>query len=239
MDFFDRHKALIITLLIFGIIILALINFNLSNSNQKTKELLVDLESFQALEKEEPEPEPEEVPQQQQSRPSVQTHRAFNENEAARNANFDQQLNEIFERNSAASEETSEADPSTSTGTVNLPSARKEQAQKRSDGNNSSQKTSTQSGGIDNSSITFSLRGRTAVSIPNPIYTCDVAGKIVINIRVNSQGRVISTDFNKASSSSTNECLIENAKNYASQAIFSELAGRESQLGTITYQFQP
>lgn len=239
MDFFDRHKALIITLLIFGIIILGLYNFSLSSNNQKTKEMLVDLESFKTLEEEKPEPEPEEVPEQRQTRPSAQTHRAYNENQEARNANFDQQLNEIFERNSAAKEETSENDPSSSSGTLNLPSAKKEQPRKRSDGNNTTEKTSTQSGGMDNSSITFSLRDRTAVNIPNPVYTCDVAGKIVINIKVNSQGRVISTSFNKASSTSSNECLIENAQNYASQAVFSDFPGRESQLGTITYQFQP
>lgn len=239
MDFFDRHKALIITLLIYGIIILGLYNFTLSSNNQKTKELLVDLESFEALESEEPEPEEEQVEEQRETRPNVQTHRAYNENEEARNENFDQQLNEIFERNSANREETSENDPTASSGTLNLPGARKEQAQKRSDGNNNSDQTSTQSGGLDNSSITFSLRGRTAVNIPNPIYTCDVAGKIVINIRVNSEGRVISTSLNKNSSTSSNECLIENAQNYATQAIFSDLAGRDSQVGTITYQFQP
>ncbi|UJH89924.1 hypothetical protein LZ575_13130 [Antarcticibacterium sp. 1MA-6-2] len=238
MDFFDRHKALIITLLIFGIIVLGLYNFTLSSNNQKTKELLVDLESFKTLEQEKPEQEPEEVPEQRQTRPNVQTHRAFNENEKARSTNFDQQLNEIFERNSAAREETSESDPTASTGTVNLPSSKKEQPKKRSDGNNTSQQTSTQSGGMDDSSITFSLQGRTAVNIPNPIYTCDVAGKIVINIKVNSLGRVTSTSYNKASSTSSNECLIENAQNYAAQAVFSDLAGRESQPGTITYQFQ-
>ena len=48
MDFFDRHKALIITSLLFSVIILALYTFNLSNNNQKTRELLVDLENFRA-----------------------------------------------------------------------------------------------------------------------------------------------------------------------------------------------
>lgn len=240
MDFFDRHKALIITLLLFGILILGLVNFNLSNSNRKARELLVDLDNFRTEEKaqEEPQQEQEEQePQPQQASPA--THRAYNESEQARNQNFDQQLNEIFERNSASREETSETESTSSSGNLNLPSSRKQQPQQRSDGNNSSDQTSTRSGGLENSSITFSLVGRSAVFIPNPIYTCDVAGKVVVNITVNSQGRVVSTSINKGSSTSSNECLIQNALDYAGRAVFSDLAGRNSQPGTITYHFQP
>lgn len=239
MDFFDRHKALIITLLIFGILLLGLYNFNLSNSNQKAREFLVDLENFKTEEQEEPEPEQEqEEPEQQQTQPAVETHRAFNESEQARNENFDQQLNEIFERNSADREETSETE-SSSSGSLNLPNNKREQPQQRSDGDNTSTQTSTQSGGLDNSSITFSLVGRSAVFIPNPIYTCDVAGKVVINITVNSRGRVTATSVNKGSSTSSNDCLIQNALDYASRAVFTDLEGRNSQPGTITYHFQP
>lgn len=240
MDFFDRHKALIITLLLFGILLLGLVNFNLSNSNKKARELLVDLENFRTEEQVEEEPEQEQENQDPQpQQPSPATHRAFNESEQARNQNFDQQLNEIFDRNSASREETSENESTTSSGNVSLPGSRKQQPQQRSDGNNNSDQTSTRSGGMDNSSISFSLVGRSAVFIPNPIYTCDVAGKVVINITVNSQGRVESTSVNKGSSTSSNECLIRNALDYASRAVFSDLAGRNSQPGTITYHFQP
>ena len=90
-----------------------------------------------------------------------------------------------------------------------------------------------------NSSISFSLRGRNAVSIPNPIYTCDLPGKIVVNITVDAEGRVIDTDINKASSNSDNECLTEKALEYALNARFSRLAGRNEQPGTITYNFKP
>ena len=239
MDFFDRHKALIITLLIFGIIFLGLYNFNLSNSNEKAREFLVDLENFRTEEEKiAEEPEPEKQPQETR-RPSLQTHRAFNENEEARQSNFDNQLNEIFQKNSAAREESAENEATGSSGNYNLQNSKKEPVKKRSDGNNSSNLTSAKSGGIDNSSITFSLMGRTAVSIPNPIYTCDTAGRIVVNITVNAQGRVISTSINKGSSSTSNECLTESALEYAAQAVFSNLAGRNSQPGTITYQFQP
>ncbi|HSI71405.1 MAG TPA: hypothetical protein VK941_14305 [Gillisia sp.] len=239
MDFFDRHKALIITFLIFGILLLGLYNFNLSNSNQKAREFLVDLDNYRLEEQVDQEPEPEEVEQQQETRPSMQTHRAFNEEQEARNENFDQQLNEILDRNSADQEETSDNEAESSSGDYNIANTPRERPQQRSDGDNTSNETSTQSGGIDNSSISFSLVGRSAVHIPNPIYTCDRAGKVVVNINVDAQGRVISTSLNKGSSTSTNLCLTENALEYAAGAVFSRLPGRNSQPGTITYYFQP
>ncbi|QED38248.1 energy transducer TonB [Antarcticibacterium arcticum] len=237
MDFFDRHKALIITSLLCSVLILALYNFNLSSKNQKVRELLVDLDNFQVEKPEEPEPEPEETPETT-NRQTAQTHQAFNENQEARETNFDRQLQEIFEKNSAAQLESSNEDSPGTSGSFGM-QQKKEEVKKRSDGDRSSEKTSTQSGGMDNSSITYSLLGRTAVHIPNPIYTCDRAGKIVVNITVNAEGRVLTTSINRGSSSTTNECLTEQAMQYATQAIFSRMAGRNSQPGTITYNFKP
>lgn len=239
MDFFDRHKALIITFLIFGILLLGLYNFNLSNSNQKAREFLVDLDNYRLEEQVEQEAEPEEVEQQPQTRASRQTHRAFNENQEARDENFDRQLNEILDRNSADREESSENESESSSGDYNIANTPGEKPKQRSDGDNTSNETSSQSGGIDNSSITFSLVGRSAVHIPNPIYTCDRAGKVVINITVDALGRVTSTSLNKGSSTSSNQCLTENALEYAVGAVFSQLPGRNSQPGTITFYFQP
>ncbi len=239
MDFFDRHKALIITLLLFGIIFLGLYNFNLSNSNQKTSEMLIDLESLKAMEEAKETPPESEEPPQEPPRSTVRTHQAFNENQEERSSNFDQQLNEIFQKNSAEREETSENNSSGNTGTFNTGSKAEKPVQKRSDGNNTSAQTSTKSGGIRNTAISASSQGRTAVSSPNPVYTCDVEGKVVINISVDANGRVTSTSLNKASSTTTNECLIEQAMQYANESIFSSLAGRKSQPGTITYYFKP
>ncbi|MCF4100416.1 hypothetical protein L1I30_01940 [Gillisia sp. M10.2A] len=236
MDFFDKHKALIITLLFFAVLLLGLYNFNLSNNNRKTRELLVDLESFKT---EEPIQEAPKAEENVAKPKAVKTHQAFNENQETRETNFDQQLNEIFEKNSASQSESTPSENSGASGDYTLQKATKKPQQKRSDGNNAAKITSTKSGGIDNSSISFSLKDRTAINIPNPIYTCDVAGKIVINISVNEEGRVIKTAINKGSSTSQNECLTEQALEYASQAIFSRLAGRNNQPGTITYQFKP
>lgn len=237
MDFFDRHKALIITLLIFAVLFLSLYNLNLSNNIKKTRELLVDLDNFKIEEVEEKE-EPEEMVESKPSE-NIETHQAFNQNEKARDANFNEQLNEIFQKNSAAQLESTDENASSSVGSHDLASAKKKEPKKQSDGNKSSEDISSQKGGIDRSSISYSLKGRSAIDIPNPIYTCDRSGKVVINITVNENGRVISTSVNKSSSSTSNECLTEQAEEYANQAYFSSMPGRTSQPGTITYNFKP
>lgn len=238
MDFFDRHKALIITCLLCSLILLALYSFSLSSNNQKTRELLVDLENFRAEKPEEEAPEPEETPQPEAAS-TPQTHQAFNENQEARNENFDRQLQDIFEKNSASQEESTNEDNSASSGSFGMQPAKKKEVKPRSDGNQNTRTVSTQTGSRDNSSITFSLVGRTAVNIPNPIYTCDRTGRVVVNITVNELGRVLTTSINKASSTTSNECLQEQAMQYAREAVFSSLAGRNSQPGTITYNFKP
>lgn len=237
MDFFDRHKALIITILLFAVLLLGLFNFNLANKNKATSEFLMDLDNLKMEEPELEKPIPEEQ-SKNNIREKAQTHQAFNQDQESRDENFDQKLNEIFEKNSALQTETSEDETSNSSGNFNLKD-KKAEVKKKSDGNKTSAITSAKSGGIDHSSISFSLLGRRAVNIPNPVYTCDRSGKIVINISVNAQGIVTSTSVNKSSSSTTNECLSDQALEYAAQAVFSHLPGRNSQPGTITYNFKP
>jgi len=238
MDFFDRHKALIITFLFFAVLLLGLFNFNLANKNRKVREILMDLDNLKIEEPVAEKPEPEEATKKN-TRETAQTHRAFNENMEDKEENFDQKLNEIFEKNSASQTETIEDESSNSSGNFNLQDKKKDEVKKKSDGNKTSEVTSTKKGGIDHSSISFSLLGRGAVDIPNPVYTCDRSGKIVVNISVNAEGRVTSTSVNKGSSSTTNECLTDQALEYAAQAVFSRLPGRNSQPGTITYNFKP
>lgn len=238
MDFFDRHKALIITCLFFAVLFLGLYNLNLSNNIQKERELLIDLDNFKVEEPVEKEKEPEEkVPAR--PRENIETHQAFNQNQETRDANFNEQLNEIFQKNSAAELESTDENASNSTGNYSLSSAKKKEVKKQSDGDNSSKISSANKGGIDNSSISYSLKGRTAIEIPNPIYTCDRSGKVVINITVDANGRVVGTSVNKGSSSTNNECLTDQAEEYAKLAYFTEMAGRDSQPGTITYNFKP
>lgn len=240
MGFFDENKALIITILLFSVLLLLMYNIRLSNNNAEIQEMLVNLEQ---LRQEEPEEQEEENPAEQEETPpptqsTVQTHQAFNQDREETSENFQQRLDEIFERNSAEQTASEEERTESAEGDFNLSQNRRNQAQKRSDGNNTSEETSAKSGTMRNSSIAFSLVGRSAYNIPNPIYTCDTSGKIVVNITVNAQGAVTSTSINKGSSTSTNECLVDNALEYAAGALFSRLDGRNEQKGTITYFFQ-
>lgn len=87
-------------------------------------------------------------------------------------------------------------------------------------------------------SISFSLVDRNAYRLPPPIYTCIEGGKVVINIKVDGNGYVTEADFNDKSSGTSNGCLVDNAITYALKARFSP-STKNSQIGTITYLFQP
>ncbi|MBJ6369679.1 TonB family protein [Snuella sp. CAU 1569] len=86
------------------------------------------------------------------------------------------------------------------------------------------------------STISFSLKDRTKISIPPPVYLCEKGGKIVINITVNAKGNVTDAYVNTASNSS-NECLREHALEYAKKSTFSPHPNRASQIGSITFYF--
>lgn len=240
---FEENKALIITVLLFSILLLLMYNIKISNANREFKEMLVDLEQYQPEETPEEEQQEEEQQAQEEEAPTprettVRTHQAFNQNTRETSENFQDRLDEIFERNAAEQTAAEEESTETDQGEYNIARNTRNRARQQSDGNNTTKETSTNTGSLADSSISFSLVGRTAVDIPNPIYTCDVSGKIVVNIVVNEDGFVTDTAINKGSSTSGNQCLRENALLYAAGAVFSRLPGRNKQKGTITYYFQ-
>lgn len=240
MDFYEEHKALIITILLFSVLFLGMYNINIFNSNQKVRETLIELNDLrpqEPLEKQEQEMEPE-PPSPKPEQSNLKTHQAFNQNQEESREDMQSRLEEIFEKNSASQEASEEENATSTPGDYSLSPNKREKTRKASEGKNTSEKTSVKEGTLKSSSISFSLVGRSAIDIPNPVYTCDVSGKVVVNIVVNATGEVTSTSVNKNSSTSTNECLIENALLYAAGARFSRLAGRNDQPGTITYNFQ-
>ncbi len=87
------------------------------------------------------------------------------------------------------------------------------------------------------STVSYHLVDRDARFIPNPVYTCDARGKIVLNITVNNKGAITQMTFNKKASTSENGCLIDQAQAYAKDAIFSA-SQKATQLGSITFNFQ-
>ena len=238
MGIFDRNKALIITVLLFGITVLGLVNIHLRTADRDLATTLIDLENFEIIEpeKEEQPTEPKE-PTPAPKPTSVATHQAYNQDQQE-SEDLDSRLQEIFEQNAAQSEEAESEETSASSGEFSISKNTRKEKRTASEGDNSSEKVSSKPGTLKNSSISFSLLGRSALDIPNPIYTCDRSGKVVINITVNAEGAVISTSVNKASSSTSNECLTNKAMEYAAGAVFSKMPGRNSQPGTITYNFQ-
>lgn len=86
-------------------------------------------------------------------------------------------------------------------------------------------------------SVSYSLKDRNNYRLPPPIYTCIEGGKVVINIKVDQNGKVIDAQLNSKSSGTSNGCLVENAITYALKARFNS-SSRQTQPGTITYLFQ-
>ena len=117
-----------------------------------------------------------------------------------------------------------------------LASKAKKKKSTKSKGDNSSKEISITTGANKNSTMSYSLVDRTHKFLPTPIYLCETSGKIVINITVNDIGKVIETSVN-GSSTSTNECLIDHALEYANNAKFNTDPSRKSQIGTITFNF--
>ena len=87
------------------------------------------------------------------------------------------------------------------------------------------------------STMSYSLKDRKLLNNPTPIYLCETGGKIVVTIQVNSKGEVTDAYVNTASSSD-NECLEQNAIEYAMKAVFNAEPSKKEQIGTITFVFQ-
>jgi hypothetical protein len=86
--------------------------------------------------------------------------------------------------------------------------------------------------------ISYSLKGRSHIYIPTPVYKCEGGGKIVLNIAVNRKGYVVAADINKTESRISEECLMEAANMAALTTRFSEKPDApERQMGSITFIF--
>ena len=102
----------------------------------------------------------------------------------------------------------------------------------------SSKKKPRPSNGVSRkTTISYSLVNRKAMYLPNPVYTCDAAGKVVITIEVNELGKITRKEYNATLSTTTNGCLIDAALAYAAETRFSTDASKDRQLGTISYHF--
>ncbi len=86
--------------------------------------------------------------------------------------------------------------------------------------------------------VSYSLSDRKAHSLPKPGYTCNSAGTVVIDVKVDKSGAVKSADYNSSLSRSADACMIERAVTYAKKSRFNHSGGSSAtQSGTITYKF--
>lgn len=247
MEFVDRHKALIITILITGIIVFGMFSFHIKQQEDLIAETYFEIEP-QTIE------ELKELQELQEMKEALasNTNEAFNEDKEFKEMmrNFKSMANsrdERAEKTEAPAEDASQAQEDVLTSNSNYNSSKnyaiKEQEKaalnrakdilamhspEKKDKNQTSNKRS---------SVTFSLKGRSKVKLPPPVYLCEDSGKIVINVTVNSDGLVTKAYLN-SSSSSDNQCLIDSALEYAKAAIFNADASQASQIGSITYYFQ-
>ena len=113
----------------------------------------------------------------------------------------------------------------------------KEESDKFKKANEILKKQLDKDGNNARSTMAYSLKDRNLLNNPTPIYLCQEGGKIVVTINVNSKGEVTDA-FVNTSSSSENECLEDNAIEYAMKAVFNEDYSKKEQIGTITFVFQ-
>lgn len=225
------------TSLLFGIFILLLYSWKLGRV-EVPEEPVYDIEYAQEIA--EPAPEIAEIVSPERSS-KVETNRAYNQAEAfiaksesQRAEPTESTTGKLAQMNDAISD--SDA-PAYSEG---LEKARKrlEEAKARfSNGEGKTENRSVTQSGSRKTTVSYRLVDRWANYLPNPVYTCEGNGKIVINITVNELGAVTHADFNKTASTTTNGCLIDSALEYALAARFTPSRDKPRQLGTVTYNF--
>jgi TonB family protein len=85
----------------------------------------------------------------------------------------------------------------------------------------------------------FDLAGRSLVgSLPKPSYNAKAEGRVVVDIRVSSEGKVISATYQSKGSTTQNAILVKAAENAAKQARFNVDNSSPVQQGTIVYIFK-
>ena len=237
MNFQYSYRALIITSLVTGILILFLFSLKLKSTKiklaQETYEVELIPDEILPTENDLALNEPEKV--------EIETHQGYNEAEKYISAveNENQKITETTEGKLQEMEQALKDSENSANGNESWTNSKPEIKEEKKLSNNESRKEGKAivKGGNRNTTISYNLKDRTDIALPNPVYICAGAGKVVINIEVNQLGRVSKTSYNKAASTTSNVCLIDAALEYSLQARFTTHPSRTTQLGTITFNF--
>lgn len=232
MNFNYSYRAFLLTSLIFGCFFLILYSIKLRGHQAVEDDFAYDVELIpEELLDVEDEPEESEM-----ELAEIETNRAYNEAEKyisqtetfnrKNSEDIEEKLREIDEAISRAGN-----GDNSFKNTVNASSVNNQL-------NPEISKTESSNKGVNRrTTVSYMLKDRNHLHLPNPVYTCEGSGKIVINIEVNALGDVKKTSFNRNASTTNNQCLIDAAQEYAAQARFTSDASRQKQLGTITFNF--
>lgn len=230
MNFDYSYKAFLITCLLVGNLILLLISVKLQKRVGPEEAEASPIEYIEML------PEDlEEMAMADQEEMEIKTNTAYNEAEKF--------ISEIEEGRNAEFNETEEPAEDfnfdAESNDIDFSKAQQalEEAKEKLEESASMKEKRSQIGVNRKTTITYNLKGRNALELPNPVYTCDRGGKVVISIVVDALGRIQKATYNPTLSSTTNGCLIDAALEYTQRSRFTTKHDRDKQLGTITYLF--
>jgi hypothetical protein len=237
MNFNYSYRAFLITSLLFGILFLLMFSIKLK-SKVEEEVAEYDIEYAEEILQELLEEEENELAVASEKM-NIETNRAYNEAEKyiskaeTDRADVDETTEEKLSEIDEAIGSTSENKNSIAEAREKIKSTREKlEALKKAN-----KKRAAVKGANRKTAISYRLVDRTAIYLPNPVYTCEGGGKIVLNMEVNDRGKIIKLSYNKNLSTTSNGCLIDSAIEYANQASFTSAPGKEKQLGTITYNF--
>lgn len=238
MSLTNQHKALLITFFLSGTVVLSVFIFDLKQQGELASESYYEMEPEKELTEEDV-----KILEalEKLNNTKAETNSAFNE--TANNKQFAEAYKPIAPPEDyeykKPSDDNDEGDGENSSAIPEekplKPAVNKEELSSFSKVNELLKKQQSESVNTK-STISFSLVDRKKIYIPVPIYLCEVDGKIVINITVSDKGNVTNAYLN-SSSTSSNQCLIQYALEYALESQFSAEPSKKEQLGSITFNF--
>ncbi len=240
MNFNYSYRAFVITCLLFAIFFLSLYSWKLGKG-QEPFDPKYDIEYAETDPITEEKLE-EALALSSKELSTIETNKAYNEAEKFLEEGNDseeeeEEEEESFEEKLAKMDAAiTEGLTSTSEGEIKAAKEKMKETFETSLKKGTGKKKSTK-GSNRRTTISYSLKDRKALDLPNPVYTCEGGGKIVISITVDALGHITGATYNKGLSTTTNGCLIDSALAYANEARFTTLAGKDGQLGTISYNF--
>lgn len=242
MNLIDKHKALIITFLVTGILVFGLFSIHLTKKSEFIAESVYEVE---------PKTE-EEILKELEALANANlpsTNKAFNEDQEFKEMmrNFKTVTEDDTEQNEEVDDSANESDVEEELTTNSSYTSGKAYALKESETQSYNKLKDVLKKKSDNlnkagehsstkSTLTYSLKDRALVNYKTPRYLCEDGGSVVVSIEVNRNGRVIDASINGASQTN-NQCLTDHAIEYAKNVLFNK-GTKSSQIGTITFIFK-